>query len=174
MLRDLVSRRRGAGVGLAPILTRRKKKEIDIAQTTQNSDVAVSMMLRKPSLEFESGPAILPEPPAPACIRVHTFPIFLTPAPTWGFLTAGSLRQKLSNCHAPACGNTRSHSLRIDSSKGPLIFHCERSASDSPLGRRLCWNIPRCSVTDPSEEGWTIEAEQCQKIGHSVATQLQA
>jgi len=23
----------------------------------------------------------------------------------------------------------------------------------------------RCSVTDISEEGWTIEAEQCQKIG---------
>src|ERR1700733_1997102 len=23
---------------------------------------------------------------------------------------------------------------------GPLIFHWERSRSDSPLGRRLCWN----------------------------------
>jgi hypothetical protein len=37
-------------------------------------------------------------------------------------------------------------------------------AQTSPLGRRLCWNIPRCSVTDPSW-GWTIEDEQCQKIG---------
>jgi hypothetical protein len=55
--------------------------------------------------------------------------------------------------------------LRIDSSQGLLIFHCERSSSDSPLGRRLCWNILRCSVTDPSEEVWTIEDEQCQKIG---------
>jgi hypothetical protein len=49
MLHDPVIRIGGVGVGLAPILTMRKKKEIDIPQTTQNSDVAVSMMLRTPS-----------------------------------------------------------------------------------------------------------------------------
>jgi hypothetical protein len=49
MLHDPVIHIGGVGVGLAPILTMRKKKEIDIPQTTQNSDVAVSMMLRTPS-----------------------------------------------------------------------------------------------------------------------------
>jgi hypothetical protein len=55
--------------------------------------------------------------------------------------------------------------VRIDSSHGPFIFHCERSSSDSPLGRRLRWNIPRCFVIDPFEGGWIIEDEQGQTIG---------
>jgi hypothetical protein len=56
MLRDPVSRIGGVGVGLAPILTRRKKKEIDIPQTTQSSDVAISMMLASAVLELSVGP----------------------------------------------------------------------------------------------------------------------
>jgi len=78
MLRDPVSRIGGVGVGFAPILTRRKKKEIDIPQTTQSSDVAISMMLASAVLELQSGRTILPEPPAPACIKAHTFSNFFS------------------------------------------------------------------------------------------------
>jgi hypothetical protein len=38
-------------------------------------------------------------------------------------------------------------------------------AQTVPWGEGYAGNIPRCSVTDPSEEDWTIEDEQCQKIG---------
>jgi hypothetical protein len=40
-----VNRSVGVGVGFAPILTRRRKKQ---EITTQNNEVAISMMLRKP------------------------------------------------------------------------------------------------------------------------------